>query len=127
MDMFDALFFWFAENYRMELHLGGLKIAGVLCSYADISAIWFFARICDAARRAEAAAEGDEGPRPGVWRYWLLTLFALLTPALLLPANGTIFFIAQFLVLGLPYLILIHVVVTGVRPLLARMKRSGRR
>lgn len=111
--MFDALFVWIAAFYREGAYMAGSKIAGVLCSFADIAMIWMFLKLADAIR----------GGTPSTWRYRTLGVFALLTPTLFLPKISTHFFILQFLVLGLPYLILVWSVVTEAPRILAHIRQ----
>ncbi len=110
--MSDAFFVWLAAFYREGAYMAGSKIAGILCSFADIAMIWMFLKLTDAIR----------GGPPATWRYRTLTVFALLTPTLLLPKVSTHFFILQFLVLGLPYLILVCSVVTEAHRILAHIR-----
>ncbi|GHS90957.1 hypothetical protein AGMMS49957_17650 [Synergistales bacterium] len=119
--MFDAICLWLAQNYSAEVHLSGLKFAGMMCSYADIAAIFLFAKIRDLALNAEFGASSKQ-KRANLIIYRALALCALLTLALFLPQTSATFFAMQFVVLLIPYLILIHVVATGVKPLTRLLK-----
>lgn len=110
--MFDSLFVWIAEYYREGAYMAGSKIAGVLCSFADIAMIWMFLKLADTLREKPSSK----------WRYRVLILFAALTPTLFLPRVSTHFFILQFFVLGLPYLILIQAVVAEMPRILAHIR-----
>ncbi|MBQ9564003.1 MAG: hypothetical protein IJU98_00315 [Synergistaceae bacterium] len=107
----DEFFLWIGQNYRDELYMAGTKLAGVLCSFADIAMIWMFLRLRDEIHDA-----------PSRWRYRVLLAFAALTPTLLLVESSTVFFPLQGFVLGAPYLILIWTAVTEAPHLLAHMK-----
>lgn len=109
----DKLFLWIAAFYRDGAYFAGSKIAGILCSLADIAMIWMFLKLADTLR----------GQKSSVWRYRALIAFILLTPTLLLPEISTHFFIVQFLVLGLPYLLLAHAVVTEMPRILAHIRQ----
>jgi hypothetical protein len=52
---------------------------------------------------------------PSRFRYCILIIFALLTPALLLAKEGLEFFIVQFIVLAPPYLILMYTAFTEAK------------
>ena len=110
--MFDSLFHWIGTYYRDGLYLGGAKIAGILCSYADIFVVAAFLKIMDVIRKRP----------PSKWRFRTLFLFAVLTPALLLPKKGLDFFIVQFLVLAPPYLILVCTAVIEARHFVSFVK-----
>ena len=91
----------------------GLKIAGLLCSFADIFACAAFLAVMDCIRRR---------PHSKV-RYGILLIFTLLTPVLLItPLSSTRFFIMQFLVLAPPYLILVYTAVTEARHFVAHVR-----
>lgn len=110
--MFDSFFYWIGTAYRDGLYLGGAKVAGILCSYADIFVVAAFLHIMDIIRKRP----------PSKWRFRTLILFAVLTPALLWPKKGLDFFIVQFLVLAPPYLILVWTAVTEARHFVAFVK-----
>ena len=112
--MFDELFLLIGTHYRDALYLNGSKIAGILCSYADIAVAAMFLRIMDVIRKRP----------PSKFRYAVLALFALLTPSLLLPKKGLDFFIVQFLVLAPPYLILVYTGVTEARYFVRHIKEK---
>ena len=111
IDIMDGFFLWIAQNYREGLYMAGTRLAGVLCSFADITMIWMFLRLRDEIH--------DE---PSRWRYRVLLVFAVLTPTLFLVESSTVFFPLQGFVLGAPYLILIWTAVTEAPHLLAHMK-----
>lgn len=112
--MLDEFFLWIGTYYRDVLYLGGSKIAGVLCSFADIFVAGTFLRIMDLIRKRPASKV----------RFAILGLFALLTPSLLFPRTGFYFFIAQFLVLAPPYLILVYTAVVEARYFVAHVKEQ---
>ena len=114
--MLDGFFYWIGTTYRDGLYLGGAKIAGLLCSYADICAVALLLRAMDVIRRRP----------PSKIRYYILAVFALITPALLLPSKGLDFFIAQFAVLAPPYLILMHTAFTEAKYFVAYIKKKCR-
>ena len=103
--MLDSFFYWIGTVYRDELYLGGAKIAGLLCSYADICAVALLLRVSDVIRKRP----------PSKIRYSILALFALATPVLLLPQEGLVFFIVQCAVLAPPYLILMYTAFTEAK------------
>ena len=96
--MFDDFFYWVGTAYQDEIYVSGLKFAGILCSYTDICVAAILLRAADVIRERA----------PSKFRFGVLITFALFTPALLLPNEGLVFFIAQFLVLAPPYLILMY-------------------
>ena len=112
--VFDSFFYWVGTAYQDELYVSGLKIAGVLCSYVDICVAAILVRSADFIRERA----------PSKFRFCVLFLFALLTPALLLPKEGIDFFIVQFIVLGPPYLILMYTAFSEAKFLMAWMKRK---
>ena len=112
--MLDSFFYWIGTAYRGELYLGGSKIAGLLCSYADICAIALLLRAMDALRKRP----------PSKIRYIILAVFALVTPSLLLPKNGLDFFIVQCAVLAPPYLILMYTAFTEAKFFTAHVRKK---
>ena len=112
--MLDSFFYWIGTTYRIELYLGGAKIAGLLCSYADIIAAALLVRVSDVIRKRP----------PSKIRYFILAVFALFTPTLLLPQKTTHFFIVQFIVLLPPYLILMYTAFTEAKFFVAHVREK---
>jgi len=112
--MFDSFFYWIGTVYRDELYLNGAKIAGILCSYADICAVAFALRVMDIIRKRP----------PSKIRYTILVVFALATPVLLLPKTGLVFFIVQFVILFPPYLILMYTAFTEAKYFMAHVRKK---
>ena len=112
--MLDSFFYWVGTAYQDELYLSGLKFAGILCSYMDIMVAAILVRSADFIRER----------RPSKFRFGVLLLFALITPALLFPKEGLDFFIIQFAVLAPPYLILMYTAFTEAKYFMAWMKRK---
>ena len=110
--MLDSFFYWLGTAYRNELYVGGLKIAGILCSYADICVAAILLRAVDTIRNRP----------PSKFRYGVLAVFAALTPTLLLPTEGLDFFIMQFVVLAPPYLILMYTAFAEAKFFMAYVK-----
>ncbi|MBQ7732888.1 MAG: hypothetical protein IJT58_02580 [Synergistaceae bacterium] len=107
----DDFFLWIAQNYRAELYMAGTRLAGVLCSFADITMIWMFLKLCD-----------EINGKISRKSYTVLKIFAVLTPSLLLVKNSTIFFPLQGFVLSGPYFILVLTAVKEAPGLLAHIK-----
>ena len=112
--MLDNFFYWIGTTYRNELYLSGAKIAGLLCSYADMCAVALLLRAADVIRKRP----------PSRIRNFILAVFALITPALVLPGSGLDFFIVQFAVLTPPYLILMYTAFTEARFFVAYVKKK---
>ena len=112
--MLDEFFLLIGTHYREALYLNGSKIAGILCSYADIFVVAIFLRVMDVIRKRP----------PSKFRYAVLVLFALLTPTLLLPKKGLDFFIVQFLVLAPPYLILVYTAIVEAKYFVRHVKEK---
>jgi len=112
--MFDSFFYLIGTTYRDELYLGGAKIAGLLCSYADICAVALLLRTADVIRKRP----------PSKIRYIILAVFALATPVLLLPRKGLDFFIVQFAILAPPYLILMYTAFTEAKFFTAYVRKK---
>ncbi|MCL2768245.1 MAG: hypothetical protein FWE49_05925 [Synergistaceae bacterium] len=110
--MLDSFFYWVGTAYRDTAYVSGLKIAGILCSYADIFVAAILLRITDVIRERA----------PSKFRYGVLIVFAVITPTLLLPKEGLDFFILQFIVLAPPYLILMYTAFTEARFFMAYVK-----
>ena len=100
--MFDSIFYWLGTEFRDGLYISSLQIGGLLCSYADICAVALLLRSMDVI----------SGRPPSKFRYGILIVFAILTPTLLLPQKSTSFFIAQFIILAPPYLVLMYTAFT---------------
>lgn len=114
IEFFDSLFAWLALEYGAgPMYLIGSKICGVLCSFADIAMIWMLLRLRDEVR-------GGVSKR----RYAVLAVFAALTPTLLLPDVSTDFFILQFIVLGLPYMILVGTIAFEAKHILRHIRET---
>ena len=114
--MLDNFFYWIGTTYRIELYLGGAKIAGLLCSYADICATALLLRVTDVIRKRP----------PSKIRYFILAVFALATPALLLPRKTIDFFIVQLIILLPPYLILMYTAFTEAKFFVAHVRGKYR-
>lgn len=113
----DSFFLWIAAHYTVEAHLISSKIGGILCSYADIFVIWMFVKAVD--EMQERA--------PSVIRFRMLVLFMFLTPTLLLAQTSYQFFILQFFVLGVPYLILAYSVFADIRIFMEHIREKIKR
>lgn len=114
IEFFDSLFAWAALEYGAgPMYLTGSKICGVLCSFADIAMIWMLLRLRDELR-------GGRSTR----RYIVLAVFAALTPTLFLPDVSTNFFILQFIVLGLPYMILVGTIAVEAKHILRHIREK---
>ena len=113
LGMIDDFFLWITLNYREGLYMAGTRLAGVLCSFADIAMIWMFLRLRD-------ELHGESSRR----RYRVLLIFAALTPTLLLVENTTLFFPLQFFVLAAPYLILVWTAAVEAPHLLAHVREK---
>ena len=111
INMLDKIFLWISQNYRNELYMAGTRLAGLLCSYADIIMLWMFLKLCD-----------DINGKISRRRYLLLKIFAVLTPSLLFVKDSTIFFILQGFVLSVPYFILVWTAFTEAKNILAHIK-----
>ena len=109
--LIDDFFVWISTNYTNNIYMAGTRLAGVLCSFADIAMIWMFLRLCD-----------EINGRVSRRRYMLLKIFAVMTPSLLFIENSTIFFPVQGFVLSVPYLILVWTAVTEAPNLINHIK-----
>ena len=112
INLLDDFFVWLSINYRNNIYMAGTRLAGVLCSFADIAMIWMFLRFCD-----------EINGRISRRRYMFLKIFAVMTPSLLFIENSTIFFPVQGFVLSVPYFILVWTAITEARGLITHMKR----
>ncbi|MCL1941890.1 MAG: hypothetical protein FWG09_08090 [Synergistaceae bacterium] len=112
--MLDDLFYWLGTAYRDELYIGGLRIGGILCSYADIFVTAILLRVMDVILER----------KPSKFLYGVLIVFAILTPALLFPEGGLVFAVVQFIVLAPPYLILMYVTFTMAKYFMPYVKRK---
>ena len=113
----DSFFLWIAAHYTAEAHLVSSKIGGILCSYADIFVIWMFVKVVDEMQERT----------PSIIRFRLLVLFMFLTPTLLLAQTSYQFFILQFFVLGIPYLILAYSVIVDIRTFMEHIRAKVKR
>ena len=110
--LLQSLFYWIGTSFRIDAYLPAAKAAGVVCAWADIAAVYYFILITDRIRRR----------RPSRIRLTVLVLFAVITPALLLPKNSTLFFIIQFAILAPPYLLLFYSAATEAKTLVEFLK-----
>ena len=94
-------FGWVAANFTESTHLFYLKVGGILCGFGDIAALWFLLKV----------AEVMHGKKPKK-RFAVLAFFLLINPIQAIPGDSGMFFVVQFLVLGIPYLILAYTAVT---------------
>ncbi|MBQ6774739.1 MAG: hypothetical protein IJQ56_08820, partial [Synergistaceae bacterium] len=108
----DDFFVWISANYNNNIYMAGTRLAGVLCSFADIAMIWMFLRLCD-------EISGKVSRR----RYMTLKIFAVLTLSLLFVEKSIIFFPLQGFVLSAPYFILVWTAVSEAKSLINHMKR----
>ncbi len=93
--------------------MAGTRVAGGLCSFADIAMIWMFLRLRDEIHKETSRR-----------RYVVLTIFAVLTPSLLFVKSSTVFFPLQGFVLGAPYFILVWTAATEASSLLSHIKEK---
>jgi len=104
-----------ARDYRLANWRGCVKRGGVACSFADIAFIYILLKTAHAIK--------PPATPPPKKRLRALLVFAALTPTLALPFSSDAFLIWQSLVLGAPYLLLAHTVITEF-PLLLRHLRE---
>ena len=122
MSFFEGFFLWAARWEGIEGFLASLEVgANMLCSAADIVFVFWFLRIADLAR-------AEQGRPPVRWRYGILAVCLLLTPALLF-FQGPPLMVVTSLILGIPYLVLAGSVVADIRGivLLVRRRMEARR
>ncbi len=113
INMLDKIFLFISQYYRNELYMAGTRLAGLLCSYADIIMLWLFLKLCD-----------DINGKISRRRYFII---AVLTPSLLFVKDSTIFFILQGIVLSGPYFILVWTAFTEAKNILAHIKEVMRK
>ena len=116
ISILDNLFLWISRYYRNELYMAGTRLAGLLCSFADIAMLWMFLKLCD-----------DINGKISRRRYLTLKIFIILTPTLLFVKDSTIFFILQGVVLSGPYFILVWTAFTEAKNILAHIKEIMRK
>ena len=114
----DALFLAILNGFTDETYMVITKAAGIVCSFADIAFIMILLKMAHALKGPAAAA-----PRK---RVLTLYIFAALTPTLALPISSDAFLVWQSLVLGIPYLLLVHTVVTEFTILMKHMREKIR-
>ena len=112
--LMQSLFCWIGSSFRADAYLPLAKAAGVICSWADIAAVYYFILIMDRIRKR----------KPSRLRLITLVIFAAATPALFVPKSSTIFFIMQFAVLAPPYLIMLYSAATEARALVKFLKED---
>lgn len=111
----EMFFLAVLRGFTPELHLILTRAAGVACSFADIAFIYILLKTAHAIK--------PPATPPPKKRFRALLVFAALTPTLALPFSSDAFLIWQSLVLGVPYLLLAHTVITEF-PLLLRHLRE---
>ena len=110
----DAFFLAILNGFTPEMYMVITKAAGIACSFADIAFILILLKTAH-------ALKGTSTPPPRR-RMMALYVFAALTPTLALPISSDAFVIWQSLVLGIPYLLLAHTVVTEFPTLLRHLR-----
>ncbi|MDL2264432.1 hypothetical protein LJC31_07260 [Synergistaceae bacterium OttesenSCG-928-I11] len=110
----SPFFLWIAMNFTEAPHLFYLKVGGILCGFGDIAALWFLLKV----------AEVMHGKKPKK-RFAILAFFLLINPIQAIPGNSGMFFVVQFLVLGIPYLILAYTAVTEAPAIVAYIKKRA--
>ena len=112
----EGFYLWVARWEGIEGFLATLEVgANMLCSAADIVFVFWFLRIADLAR-------GEEGLPPIRWRYAVLAVCLVLTPALLF-FQGPPLMVWTSLILGVPYLVLAGSVVTDIPGIVRLVRR----
>lgn len=114
----DAFFLSIPAWFTPGINMAVTKAAGIACSFADIAFILILLRTAH-------ALKGPDAPPPRK-RVLTLCVFAALTPTLALPLTSDAFTIWQSLILGLPYLMLAHAVVTEFPTLLRHLREKIR-
>ncbi len=117
----DAFFLAILHGFTPEMYMLITKAAGIACSFADIAFILLLLKTAHALKLRENPAAP-----PPKRRLCALYVFAALTPTLALPISSDAFVIWQSLVLGIPYLLLAHTVVTEFPTLLRHMREKIR-
>ena len=114
----DAFFLAILNGFTPEMYMVITKAAGIACSFADIAFILILLKTAHALK-----GTSTQPPRR---RMRALYVFAALTPTLALPISSDAFVIWQSLVLGIPYLLLAHTVVTEFPTLLRHLREKIR-
>lgn len=112
----DAFFLAVLRGFTPEMNAVITKAAGIACSFADIAFILILLKTSHALKPPSTPP-----PRKRVRALWF---FAALTPTLALPGSGEAFVIWQSLVIGIPYLLLAHTVVSEFPILLAHLREK---
>lgn len=114
----DAFFLSIPVWFTPGMYMAVTKAAGIACSFADIAFILILLKTAH-------ALKGPLAPPPKK-RVAVLYAFAALTPTLALPITTDAFTVWQSLILGIPYLMLAHTVVTEFPTLLRHMREKIR-
>lgn len=101
----EAFFEFIGDYYRDVPHMTGLKIGALICCFADILGVWALIRAMDLARDRT----------PAKWKNAVLGACAVLNVAQLIPKSSAYFFIVMFAVFFLPYVLLIHTMISDAR------------
>lgn len=109
----EPLFAAIASGYTLETHLFLLKAGGLLCGWGDIAALMSVLRVVELVR----------GRRPA-FRLWTLRAFLALNAAPLFAPDLDKFYIALFITLGVPYLMLAYTAVTEASAIIDYIKRG---
>ena len=115
--MLDSFFYWLGTAYRDELYIGGLRVGGILCSYADILFTAALLRISEVVRER----------KPSKFLHGVLIVFAIFTPVLLFTDKSLVFAVLQFIILGPPYLILMYAAFTLAKHFMPYVKDKTER
>ena len=114
----DAFFLAILNGFTPEMYMVITKAAGISCSFADIAFILILLKTAHVLKETSTP--------PPRRRMMALYVFAALTPTLALPISSDAFVIWQSLVLGIPYLLLAHTVVTEFPTLLRHLREKIR-
>ena len=114
----DALLLAILNGFTHEMYMIITKVAGIVCSFADIAFILILLKLAHALK--------DSTTPPPRKRVLVLYIFLALTPTLALPLSSDAFLLWQSFVLGIPYLFLAHAIVTEFTILLKHMREKIR-
>ena len=111
--MWPEVFFEFIGNYYRDIpHMTGLKIGALICCLFDILGVWALLRCMDLARNRP----------PSKWKNAVLGVCAVLNVAQMIPKNSAYFFLTMFFVFFLPYVLLIHTMISEARYFVAFLR-----
>ena len=116
MNPLTNLLIWIGNHFTTTAYMASTKIQGLVWSTADILLIFILLKIAGHIRELT-------GRKPITWRYYLLWITAVLTPAILFAKSPNQILVFESIICGTQFAVLVFTVVRERAAMVAFLKR----